>query len=149
MTTRNEKVDTAAAEAPVQGVGCGALVSRDRDLENMARATRMSDAELVAHLRTWAKIYTEGELARWVLGVAAERIEKSKDTQRMDWMADSYGAAGMTQAEAEEEARAYEKAYAAAKKRGLPDRLAVRAAVDVALAMANVQSEPRSQQNNS
>lgn len=136
MTSQNKKVDTDSAEAPVQGVGCGALVS-PLELENMARATRMSDAELVAHLRTWAKIYDQGELAKWVLGVAAERIEKNKDTRRMDWMADSYGAAGMTMAEAEAEARAYEKAYAEAKRRGMTDRVAVRAAVDVALALAN------------
>lgn len=64
--------------------------------------------------------------------------KNASDVRRMDWMADSYGAAGLDQPGAEAEARAYEKAYSAAKKRGLSDRLAVRAAVDVAL-LANMQ----------
>jgi hypothetical protein len=45
------------------------------DAENMARATQMTDAELVTHLRTMARII-DGQLAKWVLGVAAERIER-------------------------------------------------------------------------
>lgn len=44
------------------------------DEENMARATKMTDTELVSHLRTMARIF-DGQLAKWVLGVAAERIE--------------------------------------------------------------------------
>lgn len=71
--------------------------------------------------------------------LVADRERARKDSLRMDWMADSYGAAGMTLAEAEAEARAYEKAYAEAKRRGMPDRVAVRAAVDVALALANTE----------
>ena len=45
------------------------------DEENMARATQMTDAELVTHLRTTARIF-DGQLAKLVLGVAAERIER-------------------------------------------------------------------------
>lgn len=57
------------------------------DEENMARATKMTDTELVSHLRTMARIF-DGQLAKWVLGVAAERIEShsshnNKVTERL------------------------------------------------------------------
>lgn len=53
------------------------------DAENMARATQMTDAELVTHLRTMARIF-DGQLAKWVLGVAAERIERHSSQNILD-----------------------------------------------------------------
>lgn len=43
--------------------------------ENMAKATRMRNAELASALRTIARIQDDDALAKWVLGVAAERLE--------------------------------------------------------------------------
>jgi len=43
--------------------------------ENMAKATRMRSAELASALRTIARIQDDDALAKWVLGVAAERLE--------------------------------------------------------------------------
>ena len=53
------------------------------DEENMARATQMTDAELVKNLRTVARIF-DGQLAKWVLGVAAERIERHSSQNNAD-----------------------------------------------------------------
>jgi hypothetical protein len=41
---------------------------------NMAKATRMRNAELASALRTIARIQDDDALAKWVLGVAAERL---------------------------------------------------------------------------
>lgn len=45
------------------------------ETENMAKATRMRNAELASALRTIARIQDDDALAKWVLGVAAERLE--------------------------------------------------------------------------
>lgn len=93
--------------------------------------TQELEIKLAATEQTLAKLKT----------VVAERIaaklnhEWQRDVARLNWMADSYGAVGMTMAEAEKEAQAYEEAYNEAKRRGMTDRLAVRVAVDVALAL--------------
>ncbi|WP_043588471.1 hypothetical protein [Geminisphaera colitermitum] len=84
------------------------------------------------------------EVARTIRGLVRDLAAAVKDSARMDWMADSYGAAGLDQASAEEEARTYERAYGEAKKRGMADRGAVRFAVDAAIALRpNVPDEPR------
>lgn len=55
-----------------------------KDLEHMATATAMDDATLLAHVRTMANLH-DGSLAKWVLGVAAERIEKrAKETEDLN-----------------------------------------------------------------
>jgi len=48
------------------------------EAENMAKATRMRNAELASALRTIARIQDDDALAKWVLGVAAERLEAKK-----------------------------------------------------------------------
>lgn len=48
------------------------------ETENMAKATRMRNAELASALRTIAQIQDDDALAKWVLGVAAERLEAKK-----------------------------------------------------------------------
>lgn len=45
------------------------------ETENMAKATRMGSAELASALRVIARIQDDDALAKWVLGVAAERLE--------------------------------------------------------------------------
>lgn len=45
------------------------------EAENMAKATQMRSADLAAALRTIARIQDDDALAKWVLGVAAERLE--------------------------------------------------------------------------
>lgn len=50
------------------------MSASDRELENMAKAHRMNNAELAAGLRTIARIQDDDALAKWVLGVAADRL---------------------------------------------------------------------------
>lgn len=47
-----------------------------QELLNMAKATRMTDAEIASSLRVIARLQDDDALAKWVLGVAAERLEK-------------------------------------------------------------------------
>lgn len=55
------------------------------EIDNMAKATQMSDAQLVAMLRTIGSVYDNETLAKWVLGVAAERLEKrARETELID-----------------------------------------------------------------
>lgn len=42
---------------------------------NMAKATRMRNSELSSALRTIARTQDDDALAKWVLGVAAERLD--------------------------------------------------------------------------
>lgn len=54
------------------------MSASDRELENMATANRMRSAELAAALRVMARIQDDDALAKWVLGVAAERLERKE-----------------------------------------------------------------------
>jgi hypothetical protein len=49
----------------------------------MAKATRMRNGELAAALRTIARLQDDGALAKWVLGVAAERLEAKERPAHM------------------------------------------------------------------
>lgn len=55
-----------------------------------------------------------------------------KDRHRLDWMCDSYGAAGMDNSAMEDECLKYERIYFALKREGKNDRESVRAAIDAA-----------------
>lgn len=55
------------------------------EIDNMAKATQMSDAQLVAMLRTISTVYDDETLAKWILAVAAERLEKrTQETPLID-----------------------------------------------------------------
>ena len=85
MTSQNSKVDTDAAEAPVQGVGCGALVSLWMDKETTPRRkgwylTRREDGDLSWRAwgcNAWWKQLTGG----WV-----EWFDGNGNAMRFDWM---------------------------------------------------------------
>ena len=51
------------------------MSASDRELENMAKASCMTNAELASALRVIAKIQDDDTLAKWAIGVAAERLE--------------------------------------------------------------------------
>lgn len=53
------------------------------ETENMAKATRMRNSELASALRTIARLQDDNALAKWVLGVAAERLEKKEKPAHM------------------------------------------------------------------
>ena len=57
------------------------------EAENMAKATRMRNTELASLLRTIATIQDDDALAKWVLGVAAERLEKKERPSHMPFTA--------------------------------------------------------------
>lgn len=58
------------------------------EAENMAKATRMRNAELASALRTIARIQDDDALAKWVLDVAAERLEaKHRPAESMSFAA--------------------------------------------------------------
>jgi len=53
------------------------------EIDNMAKATQMSDAQLVAMLRTISTVYDDETLAKWILAVAAERLEKRTQARQL------------------------------------------------------------------
>ena len=57
------------------------------EAENMAKATRMRNFEIAKFLRTIARLQDDASLGKWVLGVAAERLEKNMPTGSMSFMA--------------------------------------------------------------
>jgi dATP/dGTP diphosphohydrolase len=67
-----------------------------------------------------------------IVMVIAQLAEARKDGERLDWLCDSYAAAGMNHPEAEAESRCYEQTYAGLKRMGQDDRKAVRSAIDAA-----------------
>jgi hypothetical protein len=58
-----------------------------KETENIAKATRMRNAELASALRTIASIQDDDSLAKWVLGVAAERLSKKECSSHMPFTA--------------------------------------------------------------
>lgn len=58
-----------------------------KEMENMAKATRMRNSELATALRTIAKLQDDDSLAKWVLGVAAERLDLGKRRESMTFSA--------------------------------------------------------------
>ncbi len=57
------------------------------EIENMAKATRMRNSEIAIMLRTIASLQDDDALAKWVLGVAAERLDRKEKPEHMPFSA--------------------------------------------------------------
>ena len=93
-------------------------------------ALQETQIELEATRRTLADL--RDEVAKGLV----EKVGNSLllDVTRLNWVCDIFATAEMDYAAAEAEVTVFEREYAAQKKHGKCDRLAVRAAIDVAIA---------------